>query len=156
MQHTAYLIVASDNRVQFAALGQLVEVLGVLAQSIVVVLGALASHLAALAQVCDSGLEALLAHARVLQLTCQLVVARKQSQQHVLDGDKLVAHVGGCLGGLDEGLIGGTAQVLVAAAHAGQPLQHGVYLLAKARNVHLHLLQQIGGHILIHQQYAFH
>ena len=67
LQHTAYLLVTSDDGVELAGLRQLVEVLGVLAQGVHRLLLVLAGHLTTLAEVLDGRQQRFLAHASVLK-----------------------------------------------------------------------------------------
>ena len=155
LQHTPDFLVTTDNGVKLAGLSQLIEVLGVLVQGVVSVLGALAAHLAAFAQVGNGGLEALFAHAGILHQVCHLVPAGHQPKQHVLDRDKVVAHLSGQLCGLHQCLIGVIAQILAAAAHARQLVQQRIRLLSQPGDVHLQFLQKERCDILIHTQDSF-
>ncbi len=116
LQHAADLLVAPDDGVELAGLGQLVEVLGVLVQGVHRLFLVLAGHLGALTQVGDGGLQAFLADAGILEELADAVAAADERQQEVLNADEFVVHLGGALLGTDEGLVGVVAEVDLAAA----------------------------------------
>ena len=116
LQHTAYLLVAPDHRVQLAGLRQLVQILGVLAQGVHRLLLVLARHLAALAQILDGGQQSLLAHPCVLQQLAHAVPSAEDPQQQVLHAHELVVHLRGALAGGHKSLVGVAGEVHLSTA----------------------------------------
>ena len=152
LQHAAYLLVAPDDGVELAGLGQLVEVLGVLVQGVHRLLLVLAGHLAALAEVGDGGEESLLADAGIFQHLRDAVATAEDAQQQVLHADELVVHLGGALAGGHEGLVGVAAEVHLAAADVRHCVKDVIHLLRQAGDVDLHLLEEVGRHILVFRE----
>ena len=66
LQHAAYLVVASDDRVQLALTGQVDQVLGILLQTLVVVVSRLRLYLLSLAQFVDGGAQVFLRASGIL------------------------------------------------------------------------------------------
>ena len=154
LQHTADFVVTADDRVEFAALCQLVEVASILAQGVESILGGLAAHLAAFAEVCNGGTESLVADARVFQQTRSAVVAADKSDEEMLDRDELVAHLRSGLLCLDKCFVEVVACILAASTDARQRLHMSVESLRETRHVDLHFPQQVGGHVLILGKHA--
>ncbi len=67
LQHTSYLFVASDYRVELARAGAFVEVYSIFAQSVIGFFGALVGSLLALAQFVDGRLEFFFSKAGILK-----------------------------------------------------------------------------------------
>ena len=118
LQHTAYLLVTSDDGVEFAGLRQLVEVFGVLAKGVHGLFLVGAGHFAALAQVGNGGKECFLTNSGILKQLRNTVTATDEAEQQVLHTDELVVHLGGALLGSHKGLIGIAAEVDLTAADA--------------------------------------
>ena len=131
---------------------QLVEVLGVLAKGVHGLLLVLACHLAALAEVSDGGEECFLADAGIFQQLRDAVAAAKDAQQQVLHADELVVHLGGALAGGHEGLVGVAGKVHLTAADMRHRVKDFIHLLRQAGNVDLHLLEEVGRHVLVFRE----
>ena len=73
----------------------------------------------------------------------------------MLHADELVVHLGGSLAGSHEGLIGVAAEVHLSAADMRHRVEDFIHLLRQAGDVDLHLLEEVGRHILVFREEPF-
>ena len=137
LQHAADLLVTADHRVELARTGLFVEVDGILAQRIELLLGGLGIDRSALAEGADRLKEFLLGGAAALEDVGGLPALGDKPQQQVLDRRIFVAEVPGKVHGTLDHLRGVLRKELVAAAFDPRKGRDGtVGLVAQAADIH--------------------
>ena len=135
-------------RIEPSGTGLLDEVAGILREALVGVLARLRLHLLAAAQLANGGSELFLRDAGILEdLGCRAACAY-ECEQHQLDGDELVALLGGQLLGTGEDIVSLAAEVGLAPLHSRQALQLGFESLADGLLVDRQLTEQELCHLL--------
>ena len=127
LQHAAYLLVTANHRIEFALAGILYQVAGILGECLVVVVCALALHLLSLAQLSDGFPHHFLRQSSILKDARCRVVALEQGDEHRLDADELITHLGGNVLGLLQHLGGVVAEVGFTSAYFRQVLYFAVH-----------------------------
>ena len=93
LQHTANLLITSDDRVEFALTGGVDEVAGVFRECLIVLVSTGALHFLTLTQFVDGLLHLLFCAACVLEDSAHRGVYLQQSQEDGLHADELVTHL---------------------------------------------------------------
>ena len=137
LQHAADLLVTADHRVELARTGLFVEVDGILAQRIELLLGGLGIDRSPFAEGADRLKEFLLGGAAALEDVGSLPALGDKPQQQVLDRRIFVAEVPGKVHGTLDHLRGVLRKELVAAAFDPRKGCDGtVGLVAQAADIH--------------------
>ena len=119
LQHTSYLIVASDDGVQLAGPCLVHEIACIFLQTLVGIFARLRLHLLAAAQFLDGFLQLLLVHAHVLEHLGGCAVHGQYGLQDVFQRDELVAVFLGEILSLYQYFVCFATQVWFAARHLG-------------------------------------
>ena len=149
LQHTADLLVTTDDRIEFALLGHLVEVLGVLVQGVVGLLLVLAGDLLAVMQFRDGRFESFFGNTGVLQHLRRLPTGHEDTVEQVFKCQILVAGAVAEHGGFLHGSLGGAAEIDFVTAALGQTVDFALHRLLERGGVARLFLQQEGDHVVI-------
>ena len=137
LQHAADLLVTADHRIEFARTGLFVEVDGILAQRIDLLLGGLRIDRSPFAEGADRLKELLLGGAAALEDVGGLSALGDEPQQQVFDRRVFVAEVPGKVHGALDHLRGVLRKELVAAAFDPRQGRDGpAGLVAQAADIH--------------------
>ena len=132
MQQAPYLIVASDDGVEFAGTCCLHQVFRILRETLVVLVARHAVDLFALSQCVDGGAQVLGGDACIAEDAAGCGLHVEQCHEHGLDGDELIAEFLCHFHGALQHGVGRVAQVCAAALHTGQvtdfAVDHALYL----------------------------
>ena len=141
LQDAAYFLVTSDDGVELAGAGALVEVDGVFGEGVVGVLGALVGGLLALAELVYGGLEVPGGEAGVLEDGGGRRVDVEDGQEDGLEGDVFVALLLGYVERFLQHVVAGAAEVWLAARDLGLGGDGAVDLCLEGRGVGANLLE---------------
>ncbi|GIV31969.1 MAG: hypothetical protein KatS3mg030_271 [Saprospiraceae bacterium] len=157
MQHSPNLFVASDDGVQLAAFGQLVEIDGETAQGVELLVAALILHFFTLAQLEDGHSESVFGGAEVTQQLAGGVFALGNAEQHQLDADVFIAVFGQHFLGSGEGFVGRRCEVLFfGAEHLGHFADQGVDALPKHIHRDTAFFEKKSGYVFVGFENATH
>ena len=143
MQHAADLLVTPDDRVEFSRARLLVEVDGILAQRVELLLGGLRIDRRTLAEGADRLNQLLFRRAAAFEDVGGLPALGHEGQQQVFDGGVFVAEILREVHGALDRLRGVLRKELLAAALDARQRRHGpADLVAQRTYIHSHAPQQ--------------
>ncbi len=133
LKHTAYLLITSDDRVEFTLAGFVYEVTGIFRERLVVVVSTLTLYFLSLAQFLDCFHHLLLRAACIFEDTTDGGVDLQQSQKDRFHRNKLVTHLLRIFHSFLQYGIGVVGEVRLTAFHARQVFE---LLLYEVLNLH--------------------
>ena len=143
MQHAANLFVTADNRIEFAAPGLLVQIDGILAQGIELLLGSLRIDRRSLAEGTDGLDQFLLRRTVALEDVGGLSALGHKAQQQVFDRSVFITEVLRKIDGTLDYLRGILRKELLAASFDARQRTHGpLDFVAQPAYIHAHTPQK--------------
>ena len=145
LQHAAYLIVTSDDRIQFACSGLVHQIACIFVQALISILAGLAGDLLSSAQFVDGLLQLLLCESHVLEHLASRALYIGNGHEQMFHGHILVTSLLCQVFGLLQHLRGLLTEVRLSSLHLGQATYLCVHGLLHGGGVESQLLEDESG-----------